>query len=75
MTVKSSSLSVQSVLTAVEHLGVDAVAAWDLAIEAWSSGSDVNVADAWSSRCQWNWDWNPARLSVWTVSTRKGSRM
>src|SRR5262245_31762037 len=26
------------------------------------------------SRCQWNWDWNSAPLSVWTTWMRKGSR-
>lgn len=58
---------------AVELLSVDAVAAFDLAIQPRGGGLDVSVVDALSSTCQWNADWNSAPLSVWIVSTAKGS--
>jgi hypothetical protein len=58
---------------AVELLVVDPMRALDFAVQPRRGRPDVGVADAAVEPCQWNPPWNSAPLSVWTVSTRKGS--
>jgi hypothetical protein len=57
----------------VELFGVDPVGSLDLPVQAWCGGFDVDVADALSSRCQWNACPNSDPLSVCTFSTLSGS--
>jgi hypothetical protein len=58
---------------AVELFCVDPVGSLDLAVQAWCGGFDVDVADALSSKCQWNDCPNSDPLSVCTFSTLNGS--
>ena len=63
-----------TVKKAIELFGVDAMRAFNFAVESRCGGFDVDVVDALSRTCQWKADWNSAPLSVWMTSTPKGSR-
>jgi hypothetical protein len=59
---------------AVELLGVDAMGAFDLAIEPRCSWLDVDMADALVQDVPVEAGPNSTPLSVWMTSTPKGSR-